>query len=299
MVRPASLATLALLALAPPAVAGAAGAETPPEPGAYWETQVERLMPAQTSTVCLPKKGAEDQPPGSRDEQCKIANVKRAGQRMTWNVSCRDGTSGEGDITWGMDTYEGTMKMHTHGQVMRMKVKGKKVGGDCDANETRRTVAAVTKQGGGSQAQSARAQAMRCSEAADEMAVTAFAPTLPGLPVECKDATRFCANLETRKGLVALRVSPELPDREGKAARLCNKDLPAIEKHLCDATAKEQEKVTTFSEQDALEYVFAYCPDLAKMLVKRECAGRKVTALPPAQGDFCARWAPESLAGGK
>jgi hypothetical protein len=131
------------------------------------------------------------------------------------------------------------------------------------------------------------------------MAVTAFAPIQAGLPVECKDSTRFCANLETRKGLIALRVSPELPDREGKAARLCKKDLAAIEKRLCDVAAKEQEKATTFVDQDSLEFVFGYCPDLAKMLVKRECAGRKVAALPPAQGDFCARWAPEALAGGR
>jgi hypothetical protein len=289
MVRSASVATLALLALAPPTVARAAGAETPQEPGAYWETQVVRLTPAQTSKVCLPKKGVEDQPPGSRGEECKITNLKRAGQRMTWEMTCRDGTTGEGDITWGKDTYDGAMKMHTHGQVMRMKISGKKVGGDCDATETRRTV--VTKQVSGSQAEIAHVQALRCSEAADEMAVTAFAPTLPGVPVECKDATRFCANLETRKGLVALRVSPELPGREDMAARLCNKDLRVIEKNLCDATAKEQEKVTRFSEEDALEYVFAYCPDLAKMLVKRECAGRKVIALPPAQANFCARWA--------
>jgi len=297
MVRSAPL--LALLALAPPAVASAAGAETPPEPGAYWESKVEVQLPAQTSKVCLPKQGAEDQPPGARDEKCKVTDVKRTGQRMTWKTTCRDGSSGEGDITWGKDSYDGAMKMHTHGQVMRMKISGKKVGGECDATESRRTVAAVTKQVGGSQAEIVHAQALRCSEVADEMAVTAFAPTLPGVPVECKDATRFCANLETRKGLVALRVSPELPGREDMAARLCNKDLRVIEKNLCDATTKEQEKVTRFSEEDALEYVFAYCPDLAKMLVKRECAGRKVIALPPAQANFCARWAQQTLAGGK
>jgi len=297
MVRSAPL--LALLALAPPAVASAAGAETPPEPGAYWESKVEVQLPAQTSKVCLPKQGAEDQPPGARDEKCKVSDLKRSGPRMTWKVSCRDGSSGEGDITWGKDSYDGVMKMRTHGQEMRMRLKGKKGGGDCDANETKRTVAAVQKQAHDPQAERARVQAMRCSEAADEMAVTAFAPMQPGLPVECKDATRFCANLETRKGLVALRVSPELPDREGKASRLCRKDLAAIARNLCDAAAKEQEKATRFSDQDSLEYVFDYCPDLAKQLVKRECAGHKAGALPPAQREFCTRWAPEALASGK
>jgi hypothetical protein len=297
MFRSASL--LALLALAPPAVARAAGPETPPEPGAFWETKVEVQLPAQTSKVCLPKTGAEDQPPGARDEKCKVTDLKRSGPRMTWKLTCRDGSSGEGDVTWSKDSYDGLIKMRTHGQEMRMKVKGRKVGGYCDANETKRAVAAMQKQAGDPHAQSATTQALRCSEAAAEMAVTAFAPAQPGLPVECKDATKFCANLETRKGLIALRVSPELPDREGKAARLCKKDLAAIEKNLCDAEAKEHEKATRFSDQDALEYVFDYCPDLAKQLVKRECAGRKVDALPPAQRDFCARWAPEALAGGR
>src|SRR5512144_637178 len=152
MVRSASIASLALLAAAAPAPARAAGAaDVPREPGVYWEQSVEMqmagfAMPPQTSKVCRPKKGADEPPTSGQDRKCQMTDVKRTGARMTWKVKCEDGTSGEGDVTWGADAYDGKMTMRTEGQEVRMKMKGKKVGGDCDANETKRQVAGIQQQ---------------------------------------------------------------------------------------------------------------------------------------------------------
>ncbi len=302
MVRSASLASLALLSLAPPAPARAA--DVPPEPGVYWEQQVEMQMtgfsmPAQKQKVCLPKKGVEE-PPASRDDQkCKVKDVKRTGERMTWKMECQDGTSGEGDITWGKEAYEGAMTMRTQGQEMRMKMKGKKVGGDCDANELKRKVAGMQKQAADAQDQNAKSVAEQCAASADKMELRMFVPYQKGMQVYCTDSTRFCANLETRKGLLAFRgYSDPQNDPRKQAEKLCKKDLAAVEKKHCSEAAKAQEKKTRFDDPETLEFVFAFCPDLAQSLAKRECKGRSYTSLPKAQRDFCTRWAEKALAGG-
>jgi hypothetical protein len=300
MVRSASLGSLALLLLAP-ALARAADADIPREPGVYWEQSIEMQMagfsmPAQTSKVCISKKGMEEPPRSAKDNQkCQMTDVKRSGQRMTWKMKCEDGTTGEGDITSGPDAFDGKMTMRTQGQEMNMKMKGKKVGGDCDANELKRQVAGMQKQVETAQADAARKAALdearRCEEAVDDMKVGMFVPPYPGVPVSCKDPSKLCARLDTREGLLALRQKGGKGARE-KAEKLCKKDVgAAIDKH-CAAASKEQEKKLG---GPSTEFVFAYCPDLAKALAKKECAGRSFTGLPPAQRDFCTRWAQGKL----
>jgi hypothetical protein len=298
MVRTASLASLAFLLSALPA----AGRAEEKEPGVYWEQSVEMQMagfsmPAQTQKVCIPKKGLEEPPRGKNDDKCEITDVKRTGSRMTWKMKCKDGSTGEGDITSGPDTFDGTMTMRTQGHEALVKMKGKKMGGDCDAGEMKRKVAALQKQTDDAQAQMAESQAKRCEDGARRMEVGMFVPPYPNIPVQCKDPAKFCARLETREGLAALKQSSG-KDGAAKAGKLCKKDVDEVVEKLCAAAAKEQQKATRFSDEASLEFVFGFCPDLAKTLAKRECAGRKFTALPPAQREFCTRWAQKRLEGG-
>jgi hypothetical protein len=299
MVRSASLASLALLLAAPPAAARAAD-ELPKEQGVYWEQSVEMQMagfsmPAQTTKVCLSKKGLEEPPRNAKDDgKCEMTDVKRTGSRMTWKMKCKDGSTGEGDITSGPDSFDGKMTMRTQGQEVFMKMKGKKLGGDCDANEGKRRVAGLQKQASESQARMEESQAKACEDAATEMSLMAFVPPYPGIPVTCKDPSKLCANLETREGLVALKKNGGT-DGRAKAEKLCKKSLDGAIEKLCAATRKEQERSTKLGEGATMEFVFGYCPDLARALAKRECSGRKFTALPEAQRTFCTRWAQQGL----
>jgi hypothetical protein len=300
MVRSASLASLALLLAAPPA--GGRAEDVPKEPGVYWEQSVQMemagfSMPAQTHKVCISKKGMEEPPRGRNDDKCEMTDVKRTGSRMTWKMKCKDGTTGEGDITSGPDSFDGTMTMHTQGHDATMKMKGKKVGGDCDAGEMKRKVAAMQKQSDDARAQMAESQAKLCEDGAKTIKLELFVPVYPGVPVSCKDPAKLCANLETREGLVALKQNGG-KDGRARAGKLCKKDLDAVTDKLCAAASKEQAKGTRFSDEASMEFVFGFCPDLAKTLAKRECAGRKFTALPPAQREFCTRWAQKRLEGG-
>jgi hypothetical protein len=299
MVRFVSLASLAILlgALPAPATAAAPGRE----PGTYWEQTVEMqmtgfAMPPQTSKVCMPKGSWEEPPKGRDDGKCEMTDVKRTGSRMTWKLKCQDGTTGQGDMTYGPESFSGTMAMHTQGQDVQMKMKGRKLGGDCDAGEMKRKVAEMKQQVEDQQAAQARAQAQACEDAASSMQLSAFVPFYPTVPVSCADASKFCARLETREGLVAFRKGSREEGARAKAEKLCKKDLAAIEARLCTASAKELDQSKRL-EGDALEFVFASCPDQAKAIAKRECAGRKFTALPEAQRDFCTKYARGRLEG--
>lgn len=301
MPRFAALATLALLASSLPAPA-AAGAPLPPEPGTWWDVTTEMTvrMPGaagpqtQTSTQreCLPKK-APDRPPPSSGE-CTTTDFKRSGARVTFRLKCQDGVTGEADLLWTADTYSGTTIMRQQGLENRIKVKGKKLGGDCDANEEEREEQAQA-EGGAEEDPEAQQRRRMCADAAESGDPGPFLPPEPGAAPECKDTTRFCATLETRRGLAQLRTSG-LDDAPQQAGKVCKKDVAAIEKRLCAALAKEPEKKVA-SDEEASEFLFASCPDLARSMAKRACAGRSFTGMSFAKREFCTRWAQEALQG--
>ncbi len=307
MVRTAPLAALASLTLA----AGSARAaelkdpkDIPPEAGVYWEQQVEMqmggfAMPAQKQKVCLPKKGADEQPPpqGDKNQKCRVTDMKRSGARMTWKMTCEDGSSGEGDMTWEKDAYRGTVIMRTQGHEMNMKMAGRKLGGDCDAAEMKRQVATMKKQVDDAQQDAARKQAEQCEEAAASMRLPHFVSPMAAIPAQCKDPARLCANLDTRKGLVLLRTNGQYPDAREKAEKLCRKDLEPVVSKLCGSAEKDHAAGKVW-DAETREFVFGYCQDLAKALAKKECAGRSFTSLPPAQRDFCVGLAEGKIASG-
>lgn len=141
--RTASLAALAILGCSLTAPVRAA-APLPPEPGTWWDLTMEITprganVPPQaqkphveTQRECLPKKIPDRAPPHSGD--CTWTDYRRNGARITFKMKCEHGITGEGDIHWTLDTYSGTTVMRGQGMENRIKVTGKKVGGDCDAN---------------------------------------------------------------------------------------------------------------------------------------------------------------------
>jgi hypothetical protein len=307
MSRSASLALAAVLGLSLTVQARAAGAAAaiPPEPGVWWDVTTEMSIrganatpqartqtQTQTERECLPRK-IPDRPP-ERGE-CKVSDFKRSGPRLSFKMKCPQGVTGEADLLWTADTYSGTTIMRAPGFENRITTKGKKVGGDCDANEEERKEAAEREQAAEQAADAGDPQKQACAEAAEYGQVDRYLPPEPGAAAECQDPSRFCASLETRRGLTQLRQAG-LDDAPQRAGKLCKKDVAAIEKRLCAALAKEPEKKVA-ADGEASEFLFAACPDLAKGMAKRACAGREYTAMPMAQRDFCTRWAQEALQG--
>lgn len=115
--------------------------------GEYWEVTIKTetagmpfQMPAMTQRECFQKGDVDNPEKASGDKSCKMSNVKKIGNKTTWNMRCdRNGemTTGSGEQTTAADSYNGKMQLvsKTNGQdfKMTMAYSGKRVGGNCEA----------------------------------------------------------------------------------------------------------------------------------------------------------------------
>lgn len=120
-----------------------------PEPGTWWEItsaisvsgknvppEVQQKQHTSTSRECLPKKIPDRPPPDTGD--CAISDYRHSGARVSFKMACQGGVTGETDLSWTSDTYSGKAVMRGQGIESRIALTGKKVGGDCDANQKAR-----------------------------------------------------------------------------------------------------------------------------------------------------------------
>jgi hypothetical protein len=136
--RNLALAGVCLLGLPLVATAG-------PAKAGKWEVTTEMgmtgmpmKMPAHTFTYCLSKEDAENPERMAPEQQRKNSDCKRtdfsvSGNTVTWKVSCeKSKMTGEGKVTYGPDSYSGTMHMNMqNGNEMNAKYSGKYLGA-CD-----------------------------------------------------------------------------------------------------------------------------------------------------------------------
>jgi hypothetical protein len=289
---------LAALLLVPSLAAAAPPASAEREPGVQWEQTVEMQMagfsmPAQTSKVCVPKKGMTD-PPGSgrKDDKCKVSNVRNVGNKMSWTMVCEgeEKMSGEGEIVQKPDGYDGKMTMRSAQGEMLMKLSGKKLTGDCDAGEMKRQVAAV-------QAESVARTAESCREMAARTVVAAFS----GPQAMCKDPAdraALCKRAATPDGVTLLSAQPA--SASGGLSSLCGKDLEAMKAEACaDAGRHEAERRCTDGSDKLLSFIGGSCPAQTQVVAQRECAGRTYTDLTTCYRSFCTSYAANLLDKGK
>jgi hypothetical protein len=95
-------------------------------------------MPAMKTTQCVTKEQANDPnlsvPKGGHEGggDCKVTDFKTVGNKVSWAMKCegKNAMSGNGEITYAGETYDGWMKMKTGDGEMTMKYKAKRLG-DC------------------------------------------------------------------------------------------------------------------------------------------------------------------------
>jgi Protein of unknown function (DUF3617) len=292
-------ATMLIATLLVPSLAAAA--PPPPaarEPGVEWEQTVEMQMsgfsmPPQTSTVCVPTKGMAE-PPGSGrpDDRCKVTNVRNDGKTMSWSIVCEgdEKMSGEGEIAQRPDGYDGKMTMRSAQGEMHMKLRGKKLGGECDAGKMRREVAAL-------QAQGASQAAQACREMAGRLALAAFAGAQP-VCADPADRKVLCQRAATREGIRVLAPQPATMTRD--LGSLCGADLAAMTSRACsDAAREEAADRKGDAGGDLLDFIGSTCPTETRAIAQRECAGRTYTDLPSRYRSFCTAYAANLLDKGK
>jgi Protein of unknown function (DUF3617) len=277
-----------------PALASAAPPAT--EPGVQWEQTVEMemsgfAMPAQTSKVCVPKKGMTEPPGAGRDEKCKVTDVRNDGRKMSWSMVCeKEKITGTGEIIQRADGYDGKMTMRSPDGDMVMKLSGKKLGGACDAGELKRNVEAL-------QAQGVAQQAQMCREMAAGGTLTAFS----GPQAMCKDPAdraALCKQLATHEGIRALSFQPATVTKDVGA--VCGTSYEKLKEEACgDAGRWEAERRCTDGSDKLLSFIGEVCPTQTQVVAQRECAGRTYTDLTTCYRSFCTSFAANLLDKGK
>jgi hypothetical protein len=110
-----------------------------------WEVSTEMemkgmpmKMPPMKSIQCITKEQANDPsqsvPKEAQDKNsdCKVSDYKIAANKVTWTMKCGGGNAatGNGEIVYGDNAYEGWMKIKTPDTEMTMKYTAKRLG-DC------------------------------------------------------------------------------------------------------------------------------------------------------------------------
>jgi hypothetical protein len=92
-----------------------------------------KMPPIKTTQCITPEEASDPQqavPKGPNDKDCKMTDQKVDGNKVSWTMKCADGTSGQGEITYATNAYDGWMKMTTQAGAMTVKYTAKRLG-DC------------------------------------------------------------------------------------------------------------------------------------------------------------------------
>jgi hypothetical protein len=113
-----------------------------------WQTTIETemagmpmKMPARTVTSCVTKEQAENAEnlipkSGDKRRNCTFKDVKVEGSTVSWSMSCDNGMTGSGKITYSGDEFVGSMQMKMQDRDISAKYTGKYLGA-CDGTETK------------------------------------------------------------------------------------------------------------------------------------------------------------------
>ncbi len=309
---PGSPALLALAMLAAPR-----STELPREPGVWWEHTISMTMsgfsvPPRTQKICVTTRQDRWLPPEDQGQQgCKMEDLKRSGSKTSWTMVCAGGIRAQGEVTFSGDRYEGTQTMTMPAGEARMTMSGRKIGGDCDANQTRRQVAAQVEEMESRQAAAARAAQAAEAEECDRALRDMDSVRLANLAACKQKKAAFCARYETREGFSA--VQPRSP-QEAAAEQLCGKSAATVLAKLCRDTVAEHGKAPVVAakkastrgggagspaDDDPDAFLAARCPVEARPIALRECAGRSYTGMEERTRAFCTAFVRARLEAGE
>ena len=136
-----------LLIVTTAALSFATSAPAQEMPGGLWEIKTKMDMPglppemaakmgSHTMTHCVKpgeRKWSEQRNPNDRDKQCEQTDMKVDGNKVSWKMKCKDGTTGEGTVTHnGKDAYKMDMAMNSPHGNMKMQSEGKRIAATCE-----------------------------------------------------------------------------------------------------------------------------------------------------------------------
>lgn len=300
-----------ILSIAAAAVLALPLASYAAEDGHLWEMTSKMEMPEgmpegmmgamskRTFTMC---RGDDEREAVTKDKDmkdCEIKDFKQTDTKVTMTAVCEKGRTARMEIIYNKERseYKGTMRVKDDGEEMTMITTGKKLG-PCDAKKAKADTAAMIDkhkaQGEAVQAQydaaikkSEKDQIKGCSKGLDAMdpgqfgiygachgkkdkdcksMLSDYAKQHPKASAECSaKADQFCELYQTPDGFhkVGLKNGSDLR----AAGEMCGVKADNLRAKLCKGASKSE----------AYEFVGAHCPDQAKPLAKKHCAGRSYT----------------------
>ena len=282
-------------------------------------------MPSQKNKVCAQKNWKE--PPGAQNPQqeCQISDMQTVGSKTTWKMRCTSpDATGEGEVNRTSPTaYTGNIKMTSADGTINIKLSGLKVG-ECDYAETEAMPAQAEAMSQKLDADLAKMQAEGCKGIAEGLMLDLLKSegagcndaatkeiyckkavsseglksliergnTMPGNGLQdalafCNDAASkgaFCSQYQSFSGydmFVGAGSGPGSP--LSLAESLCNQKADEVKSKLCKAGTSGMEN---------LVFVAKNCPDQAKPIAEKECAGRNFTgAATSPYAPFCMAYA--------
>jgi hypothetical protein len=297
--------TLATLLLA--GATARAGDETS---GVWWENTFQMQMqgmsmPAQVSKACLAKNGSPEPPRSGDDSDCTYSDVKHEGARTTWKVVCtgKHPMTGEGEMTGTREAYSGKMTMHMAeggkgGGDMAMVISGKRLGGDCDANATKKQVAALKKQSDEQQALGRKQMAEQCEKSAAEGQILMFGGGATGF---CKDQpgarTKLREVLGTLRGFVSYQQQAKAdPSVNAIYQDVMGSDPEADRAKHCKKAAAESKCEKT--PGGTVKFIRDSCPAEMQEMAKQCCSGRDYSGVNEQWNRICTDYAKNALGKG-
>lgn len=142
----------AVLLIVTTAIVSFAGCVSAQEmPGGLWEIKTKMDVPGMppelagkmgntTVTHCVKpgeRKWSEQRTPNERPgRKCEQTDVRVEGNKVSWKMTCNDGTTGEATVTHnGKDAYKMDMAMNSPRGNMKMQSEGKRIADTCQKSD--------------------------------------------------------------------------------------------------------------------------------------------------------------------
>jgi hypothetical protein len=231
------------------------------------------------------KKGQTQPDNMSQDKNCKVSELRTAGNKTSWKMECtgRDPMTGEGEMTRTRDSMDGRMRMQgkrgSESFEMTTVMSGRLAGG-CTWEDPAKKVQAMVAAGAAQTAQ-------MCSESMDKYLTMLFEgeqAMCKGQKAEyCARVTKLSQSMRTPAGY-RKAMSQEGLRGQGweQAARFCGVKTEPVLAEACQGAMGGRDWA----------FVGEHCPAEAKKIAAEHCAGRSYTAVMASEyKDVCGRYA--------
>jgi hypothetical protein len=245
-------------------------------PDELWEMTMKMemagmSMPGHTMKFCQKKGDREPktaQP--DKDTDCKTTDVQHSGNKTSWKMSCTkpEKMTASGEMTYGMDSYEGTMKMVSKDGEITQHMVGKKVG-SCTWEDPMKKVQAM-------QAQNKAMIAKECDKQVEDLQPMLIfgGKDMPEASLMCKDRKAdFCARFS--------KLTAQMKDPKGyedvnykfrewrTAAKLCGIDPATVSGPVCKVALDKKD----------WSFITKSCPTEGRAVALKYCVGLDYTAV--------------------